>query len=283
MKRIALFAAAMFFASTIHAAANPWIRSLPEAQKRAKEKNQLIFVDLFADWCGWCHKMEQEVFPSMAFQNATDDMVLLRLNTEDGGDGTKIAREFNASQLPTFLVLTYDNRLAGIIHGYQPSTEFVRMLESERTHYSDFIGRVSKESLLKDPKQRLSLAKELRERHVLSEAEARLKKLVADGSLPAPVRDEAYYELALAQLLQKKYTDSVATLDKFAKIQTAGEQFERSRLLMGDVYISQGNYKGAADTLKNFKKSFPQSKFVANVDYVLPQIERQIQLSAGKK
>jgi len=283
VKRIALFAAALMLASATQASANPWIKNLADAQKKAKEKNQLIFVDLFADWCGWCHKMEQEVFPSMAFQNATDDMVLLRLNTEDGADGTKVAREFNAGSLPTFLVLTSDNQLAGMIRGYQPSNEFVKMLKDERTRYGDFVKRVSSESAVSDPAKKLGLAKELRERHALPQSETRLAKLISDAKVPADVRDEAYYELALTQLLQKKYADSMNTLKKFASVQTKGEQFERSRLLMGDVYLSQGNYQGAADALKTFKKTFPSSKFIQNVDYVLPQIEQQIKTAGGKK
>src|SRR5207244_1110029 len=120
--------------------------------------------------------MEQEVFPAIAFQQATDDMVLLRLNTEDGADGTNLARTFNAGSLPTFLVLTHDNQLAGIIHGFQPSAEFSKSLTLERQHYKEFVDRVAKESTIKDPFQRLALAKELRERHALDQSEQRFKK-----------------------------------------------------------------------------------------------------------
>jgi outer membrane protein assembly factor BamD (BamD/ComL family) len=72
------------------------------------------------------------------------------------------------------------------------------------------------------------------------------------------------------------------TLKKFASLQKGGESFERSRLLISDVYIAQGNWSAAADNLREFKKSYPQSKFVQSVDYVLPQIEQQIRV-AGKK
>jgi thioredoxin-related protein len=283
VKRIALFVVALLFAVTSQASANPWIKSLADAQKRAKEKNQLIFVDLFADWCGWCHKMEQEVFPSMAFQTATDDMVLLRLNTEDGKEGTILARTYGATSLPTFLVLTYDEQLAGVIHGYQPSSEFVRLLKDERTHFADFAKRVANESAVTVPAQRLALAKEMRERHALAQSEERFRKLLSDSKVPPGVRDDAYYELALTQLLEKKYDDSMVTLNKFAKVQSKGITFERSRLLIGDVYISKGDFKSAADTLRAFKKNYPGSTLIEQVDYVLPQIERAIPTTAGKK
>ena len=90
MKRFLVAMILMFVLAQSALAGEKFLKSLDEAQKEAKAKQQLIFVDMFAQWCGWCHRMEQEVFPSEAFQKATDKMVLLRLNTEDGKEGTKI-------------------------------------------------------------------------------------------------------------------------------------------------------------------------------------------------
>jgi thioredoxin-related protein len=282
VKRISLLVVFVALTLVPQASANPWIKSLADAQKKAKTGNQLIFVDLFADWCGWCHKMEQEVFPSQAFQTATDDMVLLRLNTEDGNEGTLLARRFQANSLPTFLVLNGDGQLAGTIHGYQPSEVFVKLLKDVRKNDADFRDRLKTESAVTDPQKRIDLAKELRTRYALPESEQRFSKLANERGLPPNVRDEVYYELAYTQLVEKKYDDTMKTLKRFASFQKAGESFERSRLLISDVYIAQGNWSAAADNLREFKKSYPQSKFVQSVDYVLPQIEQQIRV-AGKK
>lgn len=281
MKRISL---ALLVALMVvpQASAGPWIKSLADAQKKAKSANQLIFVDLFADWCGWCHRMEQEVFPSQTFQGATDDMVLLRLNTEDGNEGTLLARQFQATSLPTFLILNGDRQLAGIIHGYQPADVFVKLLKDERTKYKDFQDRLRNESAVTEPQKRMELAKELRTRFALSDSETRFSKLANQRGLAPNVRDEAYYELAYTQLVEKKYDDVLKTLKKFAGVQKEGEWFERSRLLASDVYIGQGNWAAAAENLRDFKKTYPDSKFVKSVDYVLPQIEQQIHV-AGKK
>ncbi len=105
-------------------AAGTWLKTVADAQKVAKQKNQLILVDMFAEWCGWCKRFEREVFPAKVFQDATADIVLLRLNTEDGKDGTKFAREYGINSLPTFLVLNKDLLIAGMIKGYIPSNEF---------------------------------------------------------------------------------------------------------------------------------------------------------------
>ncbi len=285
MKRILLFAAAALLAG--QASAGPWVTSVDTAQKKAKAQHRLIFVDLWADWCGWCHKFEQEVIPSQAFQSATDDMVLLRLNTEDGKEGTKLARDYRVMSLPTFVVLDEDMLMAGQIRGFAPANDFARLLKDTLTHYQEFQKRVSSEaSFAKDFQKRLDLVKEYRERTGLTQSESRASKLLLESGVPPNIRDEAYYEVAISQFLQKRYDDSQKTLKKFATVQTQGDAFERSRLLVGDIYLSQGNLMAAANEYRNFKKIYPKSQYIRNVDMVLPQVERQLQAqpqAQGKK
>jgi thioredoxin-related protein len=257
------------------ASAGTWLTSLSAAQKRAKENQQLIFVDLFADWCGWCHKMEQEVFPSEAFQKATADKVLLRLNTEDGGEGTKLAQKFGISSLPTFLVLTHDLTIAGVISGYFPASAAAGTMTGVEANYQEFKKRVANESsILNDYQKRLDLAKELRAHFALSDSEKRLRKLTREAGVPTDVRDEAWYQLAMTQAMSKKLGDALKTLGDFAAVQSTGTSFERSRLLAGEIYVQQGNYSGAITEFKKFKQTFPNSPLVANVDMILPQLER---------
>jgi len=268
----------MLFAQ--QAFAGPWLTSLNAAQKQAKAKNELIFVDLFADWCGWCHRMEQEVFPSEAFQDATANKVLLRLNTEDGGEGTRLAQNFSVTTLPTFLLLTPDLTVAGVIHGYLPAKPFVESMADVEKEYQKFLKQIAGEPNERDPARRLELAKEFRERYAYTESEKRLLKLVQDPKLPPDVRDEAYYELALTQVMTRQYDDALKTLGKFATFQNKGDLFERSRLLAGDVYVQQGDYRGAVKEFQAFKAAFPRSQYIPNIDAVLPQLQKRV--AAGR-
>ena len=276
MKRSALLiAVALLFVQ--QAGASPWLKDIASAQKKAKEKNQLIFVDLFADWCGWCHRFEQEVIPSQAFQTSTDNMVLLRLNTEDGKDGTRFARDFSINSLPTFLVLNSDLMIAGMIKGYIPSTEIAKTIDGVETGYKDFMKRAGDEgSISKDYAKRFALAKEFESRAAYGQSETRLRKLLGEPAVPGGVRDDAYFELALTQILQKKYDDAKKTITKFSTVQTKGDSFERSRLLIGDIYVQQGNIAGALDAYRDFKKKYPSSQYNHNLDAVIPQLERQL-------
>ena len=275
VRKLAILVLALAISST--ASASPWIKSYTQAQKKAKEKNRLIFVDLFADWCGWCHKFDQDVVPSEAFQKVTDNMVLLRLNTEDQGEGTNLSRHYNVTNLPTFLVLDPEGVVVGIIHGYQAPNDFAASVKEVEGRYDAFMKRVSAENTYgRDFQKRLDLAKEFRIRYALPQAETRLKKLIGERSVPVNVRDESYYELALTQMMARKYDDSLSTVQKFAAVQNKGEQYEKSRLLVGDVYLQEGKYDKAVAEYRSFKSAFPQSQYVKNIDMLLPQLERQM-------
>jgi thioredoxin-related protein len=254
-----------------------FLKSLSAAQKAAKAKKQLIFVDLFADWCGWCHRFEKEVVPSEAFQTATKDMILLRLDTEDRGEGTKFARDYQVGTLPTFLILNHDLTIAATIRGYLPASQFGQTVERLIGDYRNFQKAVKQEaSYAKDYPKRLEIAREFMQRRAYWESETRFKKLIDEKGVPLAFRDEAYYQLALQYMIQLRYPESIKTIEDFAKVQNQGEFFERSRLLRGDIFLQQGNLASAAQIFREFKQRFPNSPLVANVDNTLPLIERQL-------
>lgn len=254
-----------------------WIKSLAAAQKKAKDSKHLIFVDMFADWCGWCHRMEQEVFPSEAFQNATNDMVLLRLNTEDGGEGTRLARQFQVNSLPTFLLLTPDMMLAGVIRGYAPANDFVKTLDMTEGKYRDFEKQVKQEpTFATDYAKRLDLARGFTQHFAMAQGESRLKKLVTEKGVPVTIRDQAYFELAVSQVLQNRLDDASKSIVAFSKVQNKGESYERARVMLGQIYLQQGNLLAAANEFRFFKASYPNSPMMRNVEVMLADIERRL-------
>jgi thioredoxin-related protein len=271
---IALALAPEMFAGT-------WHKSVGAAQKLAKEKNQLILVDMFAQWCGWCHRFEREVFPTAIFQEATKDMVLLKLDTEDRGEGTLFAQKFGIVSLPTFLILAPDLSLAGTIPGYSPPPDFALRLKEKRDQYSVFLNRVKNEDNLgKNWIQRLELAKEFTSRGAFEKSEPRLRKLTVEKGIPAAIRDEAYFQLAFTYARQRKFDEGLKTIRELTKLSGLGESVEAATLLAGEIYLQQGNLLGARNQFRYFLDYYPKSRLAANVESYLSQVE---QLLAAKK
>jgi len=204
-------------------------------------------------------------------------MVLLRLNTEDGKDGTKLAHDYGINSLPTFVVLNSDLLIAGVLKGYSPPKEFALSLQDSESKYKEFMKRVSDEpSIVKDYAKRLALAKEFESRAGYPQSEARLRKLISESAVPVGVRDDAYIELAMSQMLQKKFDDAKKTIAKFQTVQTKGDAYERSRLLTGDIYLQSGNAVGALAEYRAFRTKFPNSQYNRNLDMMIGQLERQL-------
>lgn len=281
-RRIVLLVVLALTLTTPAFAGSGWHKTVAAAQKVAKEKNQLILVDMFAQWCGWCHRFEREVFPSEVFQNATQDIVLLRLDTEDRAEGTQYAQKFAVTQLPTFLLLAPDLSLAGMIRGYAPPKDFVLSLNKTRGEYAAFTKRVKDEgSIAKDYKQRFELAKEFMTRAAFDKSEPRFKKLTTEKGVPAPIRDDAYYHLAMSYAMQNRFDEGLKAVRSLQAISKTGDPVERARLLAGQIYLQMGNLLGAANEFRAFKKAYPNSPLNKNVDMFLPDIERR--LASGSK
>ncbi len=85
-----------------------------EALAEAEQQQKPVLVDVWAPWCGWCHKMKREVYPALAPQ-LTGRFVLTRLNRDDGETthryqghvltSTRLAQELKARGVPTVVLL----------------------------------------------------------------------------------------------------------------------------------------------------------------------------------
>lgn len=270
---LTLVAAVTLFASA--AFGGQWNTTIAAAQAKAKAKNQLILVDMYADWCGWCKKMAREVFPTDTFQNGTKNLVLLKVNTEDGGEGSKLARDMAVTTLPTFLLLTKDMKLAGVIYGYNPAPAFVKEIDGAVASWSDFQKKIKEEkSHAGDYAWRFALAKDFMKHHDFDAAATRLEALGSDPKLPGDLWADVTYHLALAQAGKGDYAKSMSVLDKLIKTQREGRVAEQSSLFKAELLFEERDYKNALAELKRFQKAYPESVLMPNVLRMMPAFER---------
>ncbi|MBT3754863.1 MAG: thioredoxin family protein, partial [Candidatus Cloacimonetes bacterium] len=95
-----------------------WFTNLEEAQEIAKEKNIPIFIHFTgSDWCGWCWKLEEEVYSKPAFQDyVAENMVMVTIDfprdikqsEEVVAYNRDLATKFNIKGYPTVQLLNPD-------------------------------------------------------------------------------------------------------------------------------------------------------------------------------
>jgi protein disulfide-isomerase len=124
---VGLFAAATLF----HASAEGslWQTDLPKAQAQAKTEKKLVLLDFTgSDWCGWCIKLNKEVFSQNEFiEYAKKNLVLVevdfprkkQLSAAQKQANDALAKKYNIQGYPTIIVLNGDGKKVGEL-GYQP-------------------------------------------------------------------------------------------------------------------------------------------------------------------
>jgi thioredoxin-related protein len=97
-----------------------WTTDLPAAQKKAKEEKKLVLMDFTgSDWCGWCIKLNKEVFSTKEFADyAKDNLVMVEVDfprKKQLSDAQKKANDalqakYGAEGFPTIVVLNSEGK-----------------------------------------------------------------------------------------------------------------------------------------------------------------------------
>ena len=102
--------------SMASAAKEGWLDDLEKAKAQAKAENKKILLDFTgSDWCGWCKKLDSEVFSQQAFKDyAAKHLVLVEVDFPRGfqlPEATKkqndeLAKKFKIQGYPTIVITT---------------------------------------------------------------------------------------------------------------------------------------------------------------------------------
>ena len=109
-----------------------------EGAALARQENKKILVDVYTDWCGWCKKMDEEVYSNGAVgQTMASNFIAVKLNAESQKgvtyDGTSMNEASLASAMgvtgyPTILFLDPAAKPITKISGYMEPKEFTGVL-----------------------------------------------------------------------------------------------------------------------------------------------------------
>lgn len=92
-----------------------WLTDFEAAKATAKKEKKVILADFTgSDWCGWCIKLDDEVFSKPEFQEWADANVVLlkldfprktKLSPELQKQNEELQKEFDITGFPTILFL----------------------------------------------------------------------------------------------------------------------------------------------------------------------------------
>ena len=105
------------------------------AKKKADDGMLMLFVDVYATWCGPCKMMDSQVYPDPAvaeFMNT--HFVNVRMDGETDF-GRKYAAEQQLQGYPSMFIFSDDGDRVGQVVGFKPAPEFLPLLEGMVKNY----------------------------------------------------------------------------------------------------------------------------------------------------
>lgn len=245
---------------------NGWSTDPRAAFAAAKKADQLLLVDAYADWCGWCKVLEREVFPHPEFLAATSDFVKLRIDVEDGAEGSELADRYGAWSLPTLLILEPSGALVGVVEGYAPVGPFVGRLRAELSLRERMLDGYRRTLAGGDVETLRRTAIDFYERQDGARAAALLEKLLSSTSLEP--REEAWTRYFLADAwrmageAERARVAAKAAESAAARATVEPELDERLDLLPFWIAQAARECGAAAGALAAFEKDHPESPFL---------------------
>ncbi|PIU40956.1 MAG: hypothetical protein COS99_07780 [Candidatus Omnitrophica bacterium CG07_land_8_20_14_0_80_42_15] len=167
---IPAFLAATLFASFFlakNAYAIYWKYNLESALIEAGKEGKPILIDFYTEWCGWCKKLDTDVYPDEKVRELSREFICVKI---DGDKSPELTKKYIVRGYPTIVFINSSGRILERFAGYTDAANFAAKMES-----------VLKRSVdpLKDIKKKLSKLDDMKK-----SATAKLKKKMTKNASP---------------------------------------------------------------------------------------------------
>lgn len=227
-----------------------WVDGLPAALEQAAQADRPVMIDFYTDWCGWCKKLDAEVYTDEQVEKLlTEAFVCVKI---DGDTEEQLVEKYEVQGYPTIIILDADGTRLKTIGGFEPADLFLielrdaldlRKLRAEGKALRGELEGASPERAaeinarlayierrlgsMAAAAERLAQAKaagldtpevRLNEALLIEAPADRAAALSAwlDANPGSAFAAEALFELGMAQARQRKWTEAVASFDRAA-------------------------------------------------------------------
>ena len=93
---------------------------------KAKKENKPALIDFYADWCGWCERLDKDTYTDPKVIDLSKRFVMIKVNTEGERRATI---KYGVRSLPTIVITDAAAREIGRVTGYRPASSFLNEMQ----------------------------------------------------------------------------------------------------------------------------------------------------------
>ncbi len=104
--------------------------SWDEALQKSKKEKKIIFLDVYATWCGPCKRLAAITFPDAEVGNYYNkNFINVRLDGEKG-EGRTLAQRYGVKAYPSLLFIDHNGQVVLSTAGFRDPQKFIELGQS---------------------------------------------------------------------------------------------------------------------------------------------------------
>ena len=220
-----------------------WERRFEDALKKARATHKPVMIDFWAQWCGWCHRLDKTTYVDPAVVKLAEQFVAVKVNTEGDPRDTAVAIRYDVSSLPTIMVISPGGRPIARVNGFVGPGQFPRVLEGAKDVATRVIKwEVALEKNPKDAEALTGLGVHLFEQDSFAESLELLRR-AAHVDAKRPIEERKQTRLLTGVILKAadRFPEAETALKQGLGLQPADAVYDPKLLyVLGMLYANWG-------------------------------------------
>lgn len=111
-----------------------WEDDLAHAFKKARNEGKMVMADFYTDWCGWCKKLDKDVYTNTEVKRLAENFICAKINCQiDKGAFSK----YGLKGYPTIIFFNANGDIIETVIGYKAPKIFVGIMKKVLDKISD--------------------------------------------------------------------------------------------------------------------------------------------------
>jgi len=239
-----------------------WLTSVDAALADAKTTGRPILLDMYTDWCEWCHALDDTTYVDSTFIDYSRKFTMARVNAEVD---TANASKYHVRSYPTVLVLHPDGTEIDRVVGYSRAPGFMAEIEGYLAGKNTIASMEADAAAHgSDPAVIARLAEKYSGHGLIEQARVQYLKLAAiDPKNESGQVDDGLYSVARMYRKDKDYENT----RKYTKIiidrYPTSDMYRPALLEFAGAWRRQGKLETARKLYLDYVRRFPDDEDVS--------------------